>query len=259
MKLVVKPLEEWIRSPLMKNNPFSLENQQILFVGGSSGMGFGAAKIADQLGANVIITSHNQQKLSNALSKLSSKARSAVVDVTNSDSVSELFNEVKEFDHLFMTAGPGSRSMFWEDPIEAGRNYFEGKFWSTYELTKVAIKNINKHGSITYVSGGYAIKPDKGSVPTTAAQNAIEGLAKALAIELAPIRFNVIRPGLINTSLWDFMSESERDVMMEDAAKSIPSGRVGEAEDIGLAAISIMVNSYINGSVINVDGGSFLK
>ena len=244
---------------ILRNNPFSLQGKRVLFVGGSSGMGLGAAILADQLGAEVIVTSHNAKKLKNALAQLSKNAKSVTLDVTDSKSISALFEKVGNIDHLFMTAGPGSRSMFKEDPITAGRAYFEGKFWSTYEVTKVAIDHIEKNASITYVSGGFAIKPDKGSVPTTAAQNAVEGLAKALAVELAPIRFNVIRPGLINTSLWDFMSDSERDKMMSEAIKDIPSGRVGKAEDIGLAAISIMVNGYINGSVINVDGGSFLK
>ena len=241
------------------NNPFSLTNQKILIIGGSSGMGLGTARLADQLGADVIIASHNEDKLQKAAEQLSTNASYSVVDVTNEASVYALFEQVGSFDHLFMTAGPGARSRFKEDPMSAAKDYFEGKFWSTYQMTKVAIENINKGGSISYVSGGFAIRPDKGSVPTTAAQNAVEGLAKALAIELAPLRFNVIRPGLINTSLWDFMEEKERGEMIKKEVERIPVGRVGEAVDVGLAAVSLMVNGYINGSVVNVDGGSFLR
>lgn len=222
-------------------------------------MGRGAAQVVAQLDAEVVIASHNEEKLLKALPSLGDQASHVVVDVTDEGSVRSLFQQVGSFNHLFVTAGPGARSRFQEDPVETAQDYFQGKFWSTYQISRIASETIDAHGSVTYVSGGLAIRPESGSVAVTAAQNAVEGLARALAVELAPVRFNVIRPGLIDTSLWDFMEDNEREKMIQEKVKAIPVGRAGKAKDVGLAVTSLMVNGYINGSVINVDGGSFLR
>lgn len=236
-----------------------LQGQQLLIVGGSSGMGLGTAQLADAYGADVIIASHSEEKLAQALGTLSSRAKAIPVDLTQESSIRQLLEQIPPLDHLLITAGPGSRSKFLEDPLQTARDYLEGKFWSAYVLTRYAVPKLRHNGSVTFVSGGYAIRPEPGSVPTTAAQNAIEGLAKALAVELAPRRFNVIRPGMINTSLWDFMEAEERKKMMAEAAGKIPVGRVGTAEDIAQAAVFLMTNGFISGSVLNVDGGMFLR
>ncbi|MGD1891546.1 MAG: SDR family oxidoreductase [Cyclobacteriaceae bacterium] len=233
----------------------NLENKNILIIGGGTGMGFATAKLAESLGAKVFIAGHNNEKNAKAISKLSSNAESRYVDVVNSESISELFGSIPSVDHLFITAAPGGTGDFRNAPLEIKETYIFGKFWSLYMITKIGIEKISKDGSVTFITGGFATKPTKGTVLVTAAFHAVEGFAKALTVELAPIRFNVIRPGFIDSGFWDFMEESDRKELFDKTKKTIAVGRLGESEDIAQTAVSIMMNSFMNGQIIEVNGG----
>ena len=92
----------------------------------------------------------------------------------------------------------------------------------------------------------------------TAAFAAMEALSRALAVELAPIRVNTIRPGFIDSSMWDFLGEQEREQMRAEMRTSLPARRVGHVEDIGQAAVFLMTNPYVTGTVLEVNGGQLL-
>lgn len=237
----------------------NLENKNILIIGGASGMGFSTAKLAETLGAKVFIAGHNHEKNSKALSELSSNAESRYVDVVNSHSITELFDSIESIDHLFITAAPGGTGDFKNAPLEIKETYIFGKFWSLYMITKLGIDKIAKNGSVTFITGGFTTKPTKGTVLVSAAFHAVEGFAKALTVELAPMRFNVIRPGFIDSGFWDFMEASDRKELFDNTKKTIAVGRLGESEDIAQTAVSIMINSFINGQVIEVNGGLLPK
>ncbi|MGB5818424.1 MAG: SDR family oxidoreductase [Saonia sp.] len=233
----------------------NLENQTVLIIGGATGMGFATAKLAETLGGKVIIAGHNREKNSVALSKLSERVESRFVDVVEPDSIEELFDSLENLDHVFITAAPGGTGNFQEASLDIKDTYIYGKFWSLFMISKSAVKKIKKNGSITFITGGFATKPTKGTVLVTAAFNAVEGFAKALTVEMAPIRFNVIRPGFIDSGFWDFMEESERRKLFEENKNKIAVNRLGESEDIAKMATSIMINSFINGQIIEVHGG----
>jgi NAD(P)-dependent dehydrogenase (short-subunit alcohol dehydrogenase family) len=86
----------------------------------------------------------------------------------------------------------------------------------------------------------------------------MEGMARALALELAPVRVNVVRPGVIRTNLWDSMGDEVREALYDEIAGSLPVGRVGEAEDVASAYLYLMANPHATGSVVTVDGGTLL-
>ena len=86
----------------------------------------------------------------------------------------------------------------------------------------------------------------------------MEALSRSLALELAPIRVNTIRPGFIDTDMWSFLSDAERDGMRAKARDSLPARRVGTTDDIGRAALYLMTNPYVTGSVLEVSGGELL-
>lgn len=233
----------------------NLKDQTILIIGGATGMGFATAGLVENLGGKVIIAGHNQEKNKMALSKLSALAESRFVDVVDQKSIEELFNSIEDLDHVFITAAPGGTGDFLTAPFEIKETYVYGKFWSLFMVTQSAVKKINKKGSVTFITGGFASKPAKGSVLVTAAFHAVEGFAKALTVEMAPIRFNVIRPGFIDSGFWDFMDETAREKLFEKNKKQIAVNRLGKPEDIAKMATSIMMNSFINGQVIEVNGG----
>lgn len=232
-----------------------LEGQTVVIVGGSSGMGLGAAQVAAKAGASVIIASHSQEKMDAAISKIDG-IKGIQVDILNEQSIQQLFEQVGQLNHLFVTAAPGSRGEFLKQSINDARKYMDGKFWGSYTCAYYAAAKISQ-GSITFLSGGLSRRPEIGSSMVTASQAAVEGLAKALAVELAPIRVNTIMPGAIDTEMWDFLSEEEREKFRQQAAE-VPAGRIGQAEDIGKAAVFLMTNSFITGTLIEVNGGQFL-
>lgn len=233
-----------------------LEGQTIVIVGGSSGMGLGAAQVAAKAGASVIIASHSQEKMDAAISQIDGKVKGIQVDILNEQSIQQLFEQVGQLNHLFVTAAPGSRGEFLKQSINDARKYMDGKFWGSYTCAYYAASKISQ-GSITFLSGGLSRRPEIGSSMVTASQTALEGLAKALAVELAPIRVNTIIPGAIDTEMWNFLSEEEREKFRQQAAE-VPAGRIGQPEDVGKAAVFLMTNSFITGTVLEVNGGKLL-
>lgn len=161
-------------------------------------------------------------------------------------------------DHLAVTASPGSRVSFLESSVEEAHSYMEGKFWSTYRAAWHAAKKMNKNGSMLFITGGLATKPSKGSAMVTSAFNAVEGFSKALAVELAPIRVNTIRPGLFDTPMWNFMDQDTKAKFFAEVSAKTPVPRPGVPDDIGQLATMLMTNTFITGTVIDLNGGAHL-
>jgi len=111
-------------------------------------------------------------------------------------------------------------------------------------------------GSITFTSGGMSTRPRPGSAMLTSMLAAVEALAPALALELAPVRVNVVTPGLIDTPLLDTTYGAERDKLVQSRAAVLPGKRVGTAEEVAEVILLLMTNRYITGEVVRIDGGS---
>lgn len=236
----------------------TLSGKTVVIVGASSGMGLGAAHAAVTSGANVVIASRSAEKLETALATLPTSAGTAkaeVIDVLDEDSVRDCFDRIGTLDHLFITASPGSSGAFLEQSVEAAKSYMEGKYWSTYRVSYYAVPKMPEDGSVTFLSGGLAIKPSSGTTVVSSAFAAVEALAKALAVELSPRRFNTIRPGTIDTDLWSFESEAERQEFYQREAEKVPAKRIGQPIDIGHAAVFLMTNSFVTGTTLEVNGG----
>jgi NAD(P)-dependent dehydrogenase (short-subunit alcohol dehydrogenase family) len=111
-------------------------------------------------------------------------------------------------------------------------------------------------GSITLMSGLYSTRPSAGGAISAAAVAAVEGMTRALALDLAPIRVNAVAPGLIDTPLWEAFG-AQRDAILASTAR-LPVGRVGRPEEVASAVIFLMCNGFITGAVLPVDGGGGL-
>lgn len=236
----------------------SLSGKTVVVVGGSSGMGLGAAQVAATSGADVVITSHSADKLDQALATIhpsEGTTKAEIIDVLDEDSIQACFERIGVFDHLFITASPGATGNFLEQSVEEAKSYMEGKYWSTYRVTYHAIPRMPEDGSVTFLSGGLAIKPSQGTTVVSSAFAAVETLAKALAVELSPRRFNTIRPGTIKTDLWSYMSEDERQEFYRKEAERVPAQRLGQPTDIGYAAVFLMSNPFVTGTVLEINGG----
>jgi NAD(P)-dependent dehydrogenase (short-subunit alcohol dehydrogenase family) len=237
----------------------SLQNQRILIIGGSSGIGLATAQLAAERGAHVIIAGRSTAKLGAAVATLqtaNATARAIAVDITDASSIAQLFAEVGSIDHLAMT-GPAPGFGSFKDLLVANvKSEFEGKFWGQYLAAQHAAKVLPAHGSITFMSGAYSQRPVPGATSLAAVQGAIEGLVRGLAVDLAPLRVNAVSPGLTDTPLIrGIFGDAGSEKLYADTAQSLPARYVAKPEDIAQSYIYLMENKASTGSVIFPDGG----
>lgn len=125
---------------------------------------------------------------------------------------------------------------------------------------KYAAPFINSNGSIVLMSGAFGQRPLAGGASYAACNGAIESLCKALAVELAPIRVNVISPGTIHTNFnWEGAEQEVRDQSYDAYAKINLLGKIGQAEEAAHTTIYLMTNAYTTGSTLFPDGGYILR
>ncbi len=231
-----------------------LKGKKVVVVGGSSGIGFSTAELAKSEGADVIIASRNPERLKAAAEKLDVAAITG--DVTSDDSVEKLFRECGPVDHVVVTAAQLRTGPFKTVALEDVRSTMEGKFWGAWRVARAA--EIRPGGSLTLVSGFLSIRARPNSAIVSAANGALESLARALALELAPIRVNAVSPGIIDTPIRAAMPEAARIDMLTKTAAALPVGRVGVGEDIARQILAFMANGFATGSIVYIDGGALI-
>jgi NAD(P)-dependent dehydrogenase (short-subunit alcohol dehydrogenase family) len=232
----------------------TLKGKKVVVVGGSSGIGFSTAELARSEGADVIIASRNGERLNAAAEKLGVTAVTA--DVTSDESIANLFRNCGPVDHVVVTAAQLRSGPFKTVAMEDVRGTMEGKFWGAWRVAQRA--EIRPGGSLTLVSGFLSIRPRPNSAIVSAANGALESLARALALELAPVRVNCVSPGIIDTPIRAAMPEAARLDMLAKTAAALPVGRVGIGEDIARQIRSFMANGFATGSIVYIDGGALV-
>ncbi|KRD12453.1 short-chain dehydrogenase [Flavobacterium sp. Root901] len=238
----------------------NLKGKKVIIIGGSAGIGLATAKSAALKGAFVIIVSSNQHRIDKALQEIWNEAVGYTVNVTNEIEVKNLFEKIGRFDHLIFTAGENIMLSNVEDTaLETARNYFNIRYWGAFTAVKYAAPFINVKGSIVLTSGIASNKPNKGWALGASICAAMEGFTRVLAIELAPIRVNIVSPGVVKTELWDSISENERNEMYNNIGNALPVKRVGEAEDIAKTFVYLMEQEYGTGQTLIVDGGTSIS
>jgi NAD(P)-dependent dehydrogenase (short-subunit alcohol dehydrogenase family) len=237
----------------------SFENERVVIVGGSSGIGLAVAQAAASEGAEVVIISSNAERVQEAIRSIGGKARGQVVDVSDEKAVESSFANHGAFDHLVFTAGDNLQlHELATTDLKQARRAFELRYWSALATIKYGSPKIRKGGSIVLTTGVAGRRPHSGWVIAASVCGTIEALTRALAIELAPIRVNAVSPGVVRTNLWQNMSSAEREQLFESVGKRLPVGRVGEAQDIAQAFLFLMKEGFSTGQTVVVDGGTVL-
>jgi NAD(P)-dependent dehydrogenase (short-subunit alcohol dehydrogenase family) len=238
----------------------TLANQRIVIIGGSSGMGLATARAAAAAGAAVTIASGDQARLNSALAGLPETCDGAVVDIRNEADVAALFTRIGELDHLVYTAADTQAQRPLADlSLEEARRQFDVRFWGAIAAVKHAAPHIRRGGSIVLTSGTIGVRPTPGAALAAGAAGAIEGLTRGLAVELAPIRVNTVRPGVIRTPMWDRIPGPQREALFTTlAAERMLTKAIGEPDQIAATHLYLMDNGFVTGTVITVDGGFIL-
>ncbi len=233
----------------------SLAGKKVVVVGGSSGIGLATAALAKSEGADVVVASRNAERLKAAAEKLGVTA--VATDVTNDESVVNLFKICGPVDHVVVTAAQLRTGPFKTVSMDDVRATMEGKFWGAWRVARAA--EIRAGGSLTLVSGFLSVRPRPNSAIVSAANGALESLARALALELAPVRVNAVSPGIIDTPIRAAMPEAARRDMLAKIAAALPVARVGAADDIARQILAFMTNGFATGSIVYVDGGALIS
>ena len=231
----------------------SLSGKTIIVIGGSSGIGAAVAQAALARGAHVIVAGRRLAPGSD------SGLRSEPVDVTDSASLTQLFETVGRFDHLVYTSGPSVRAKpLIETDLDEARDNFDVKLWGALRAIQHALPFLHEQGSITLTSGQLGRKLATGQFIKTGINAATEALGKQLAKELAPRRVNVINPGVIDTPAYAGLGQEQRLAMFAKAGQGLPVGRVGQAEEVASGYVLAMENGFMTGAVVDIDGGGLL-
>jgi NAD(P)-dependent dehydrogenase (short-subunit alcohol dehydrogenase family) len=229
----------------------ALAAQHVVVIGGSSGIGRAVAEHALAAGATVTVASRTPTEVAVA----GATARPETVDLTDTASVEALFERVGGFDHLVVSAGPGAMGTVRDLTSEQARPYLDTKFWGYYEAVRAAAATIAPTGSITLVGGGASRKHAPGRPVMAAVNAALEAFGKANALDLAPVRVNVVAPGLVDTPAYDAVPEEVRRGMYAGYAAAVPAGRVGTTADVASAVLFLATSPWVTGTVLDVDGG----
>lgn len=231
----------------------SLSGKTIIVIGGSSGIGAAVAQAAFARGAHLIVAGRRLAPGSD------SGLRSEPVDVTDSASLTQLFETVGRFDHLVYTSGPSVRAKpLIETDLDEAQDNFDVKLWGALRAIQHALPFLHEQGSITLTSGQLGRKLATGQFIKTGINAATEALGKQLAKELAPRRVNVISPGVIDTPAYAGLGQEQRLAMFAKAGQGLPVGRVGQAEEVAAGYVLAMENGFMTGAVVDIDGGGLL-
>jgi len=235
------------------------QGQKIVVIGGSSGMGLATAKMAVAEGATVVIASRSEEKLRKARAEIKGNVEIITVNTVDEGSVKAFFKKVGEFDHLTTPGSEAAMGRFLDLDTKTARIAFDSKFWGQYNAAKYGAPKIRAGGSITFFAGIWSQRPVPGGSVVTAINSAIEGLGRALAGELAPVRVNTVSPGIVDTPIFSAMAPEKKEAMFKDVAASIPAKRIGRPEEIAHTVLYLMSNGYTTGSTLYVDGGTTLR
>lgn len=237
----------------------TLAGERIVILGGTSGIGLAVAQAVAAEGARPLLASSDRGKVEQALPTLPAGAEGRVVDLLDAAQVEAFFREVGPFDHLVYTAGESLRLVTLEDlEIAAARKFFELRYWGALTAAKFARPGLRTGGSITFTSGTAGARPGAGWAVAASICSAMEGLTRALAVELAPIRVNIVAPGVVRTPLWRDMDEAARGSLYDGESRRLPVGRVAEARDVAEGFVYLMRQGQATGQTLMIDGGGLL-
>lgn len=247
-------------------NPFSLEGKTILVTGASSGIGAETSVECSRLGATVILTGRNQERLREVQSRLdtsfSQKHQFIIADLSSEDDIAALVERIDYIDGLVNNAGVNRVkpvSFIKSDDLDY---IFRNNTYPGVLLTKLLVKNkkLKKNSSIVFTSSVSSFHNAPGRALYAGSKAAMTSFMRSFAVELADksIRANAVHPGMIDTKL------SHENLTEEDRAKDMaeyPLKRYGKPEEVAWAIIYLLsdASAWVTGTSLIIDGGFMLK
>lgn len=243
------------------HNPFTLEGKTILVTGASSGIGKAIAIESSKMGANVIITGRNEERLKKTYYLLKGRSHGLfVADLSVKEDIERLHKELPVIDGLVNCAGLTKVAPFSFATRDSFEEVMNVNFFAPTELTRLMVKTkkIRKGASIVFISSVSGVYCSAvASAIYSSSKGAVNGLVKGVALDLAPkgIRVNSVNPGMIDTDI--FTGSAITDEQLKTDIQRYPLGRYGKPEEVAYAVIYLLsdVATWITGSNLLIDGG----
>ncbi|WP_033261254.1 SDR family oxidoreductase [Amycolatopsis vancoresmycina] len=229
----------------------SFEGKRLVVVGGGSGIARRIAVDAHAAGAEVTWAGRNPARLAEP------GIGAAFADLSEESSLKALAEQAGEIDFLVTLAAAPANGPVTTLDRDAVTRAFDAKVVGPLMLAKHFAPRFREGGAMVVFSGVAAWRPVPGRAVMATANGAVAFLAEALAVELAPVRVNAISPGIVDSGAWDRLGE-EKDEFFRRTAEANPARRVGRPADVSAAALQLLANPFVTGSVLHVDGGGRL-
>ena len=238
-------------------NGRDLFGQTVVVIGGSSGIGLETARLARANGADVILTARNPDRLH--LAGLELGAGIAAFDATDFDRLGRFFEALPTpIDHLLVT-GPGPYyAPLSEFDLDAARRDVDAHLLLPLQVAKDAMGKVRPGGTLLFMGGTGGRRPATGLAFMAALTAALPAMIKSLALEVAPVRVNLIAAGFVDTPLPAPLLSDEIDERRDQLRTTLPIGRVVGPADIAALAVHLMTNTAITGATFDIDGGQQL-
>lgn len=237
----------------------NLAGKNVVIIGGTAGIGLAAAIAAAEQGAKVWAAGRTTAHIDNAKKIANGRFEVRQADTHNAEALETLFKEVGRIDHLVSAAIGGERTLkpFLEQTEDQFKAAYD-KLWGYAKVVRTGAPYLAKDGAITLVSGSPARKIRPAQSPLSCVGASVENLVRCLAVEMAPIRVNVVSPGTIDTAMFDWMG-AEKAEKLKGMTSTHLIKRAGTPEEVAAGILFVMQNGFVTGTTVDVDGGRILS
>jgi NAD(P)-dependent dehydrogenase (short-subunit alcohol dehydrogenase family) len=233
----------------------ALLGQTVVVIGGSAGIGLETARQARAEGAGVILAARHPDRLQRAADELGARS-TAAFDATDPDALGRFFADLPPtIDHVMVTGpGPYYAPLADLDRERAHRN-FDEHIWLAVAVAQHATGRVRPGGTLLFMGGTGGRRRGPGLSLITAGTAALPALIANLAVEVAPIRVNLIAAGFVDTPLSASLLGDDLDARRAQLRATLPIGRVVGPADIAALAVHLMTNTAVTGATYDIDGG----
>ena len=235
-----------------------LSGQTVVVIGGSSGMGYETALRARAEGADVIIAGRDPDRLRHAATELGARD-SAVVDAADPAALGRFFDGLPAtIDHVMSTAGGPYYGPLADLEHARAVHDFDQHLWLAVTVAKHAVGRVRPGGTLLFLGGTGGRHPAPGQALMGAATASLPALVANLALEIAPVRINLIAAGFVDTPLSASLLGDDLEKRRQQLRATLPIRRVVGPADIAALAVHIMTNTALTGATYDIDGGQQL-
>ena len=244
-------------APPTRREP-ELLGQTVVVIGGSAGIGLETARRARAAGANVILTGRNPDRLQHAASELGALS-TATFDATDSAALEAFFEQLAEpIDHVMATAGGPYYARLADMDFDEARRALEEHPMLMLGVARYAAAKVRPGGTLLFMGGTGARRPAVGLGIASAVTAALPALTANLALEIAPVRVNLIAAGFVDTPLSASLLGDQLEARRDELRRTLPIGRVVGPADVAALAVHVMANTALTGATYDIDGGQQL-